>query len=97
MAVALRHRASQARRFGLSQANTEFHQGRFEDLAAIGIADRSVDVVISNCAINLSDDKPRVFAEIYRVLKPGGEPLFSDVFSDRRVPLELLDNTVLHA
>jgi len=95
--VARRHRHSQARRFGLSQANVEFRLGRFEDLAACDITDNSVDVVISNCAINLSDDKAQVFAEIYRVLKPGGELLFSDVFADRRVPPILNEDTVLHA
>jgi len=53
-------------------------------------------VVISNCVLNLSPDKPRVFAEIFRVLKPGGELFFADVFAGRRVPAELAADPVLH-
>lgn len=51
-----------------------------------GIKDATVDVVISNCVINLCADKNAVFREIWRVLRPGGELYFSDVFTDRRVP-----------
>lgn len=82
-----------AEQFGF--ANTEFKQGYIEDLAAAGIADASIDLVISNCVINLSPDKLRVFQEIFRVLKPGGELYFSDVFSDRRIPPALAQDPVL--
>ncbi len=75
--------------------NLDFRDGRIEDLAAAGIQDASVDVVISNCVLNLSPAKARVFAEILRVLKPGGELFFSDVYADRRIPRELLDDPVL--
>lgn len=75
--------------------NLDFRDGRIEDLAAAGIGDASVDVVISNCVLNLSADKARVFAEILRVLKPGGELFFADVYADRRIPRELLDDPVL--
>jgi len=95
LAVARRHQAAQAERFGFARSNVDFREGRFEDLAALGVADASVDVVISNCAINLSPDKPRVFAEIFRVLKPGGELYFSDVFADRRPPPDLADDPAL--
>jgi SAM-dependent methyltransferase len=54
-----------------------------------------VDVVVSNCVINLSPDKERVFAEIFRVLRPGGELYFSDVFADRRIPPQLAQDPVL--
>ncbi len=95
LAVARRHQAAQAERFGFVRSNVDVREGRFEDLAALGVADASVDVVISNCAINLSPDKPRVFAEIFRVLKPGGELYFADVFADRRSPPGLADDPVL--
>ncbi len=87
--VARRHIDSQMARFGYKEPNVEFHKGYIEDLKSIGIKDASVDIVISNCVINLSLDKRAVFAEIFRVLKEGGELYFSDVFADRRVPKHL--------
>ncbi|MBI1921981.1 MAG: methyltransferase domain-containing protein [Geobacter sp.] len=94
--VARRHQDSQMERFGFARPNVDFRQGYIEDLAAIDIKDNSVDLVISNCVINLSPDKERVFAEIFRVLKPGGEIYFSDVFSGRRIPAELRNDPVLY-
>lgn len=94
--VARRHVETQTRRFGYSRPNVDFKQGYIEDLAALGIEDNSVDVVISNCVLNLSPDKPRVFSEIFRVLKPGGELYFADVFAGRRVPDQLKNDPVLH-
>jgi len=73
-------------RYGYKEPNIEFKQGYIEDLAGAGLESGSVDVVVSNCVINLSPDKRRVFSEILRVLKPGGELIFSDVFADRRLP-----------
>ena len=93
LAVARRHQKFHADKFGY--ANTEFKQGFIEDLQSAGITDDSVDLVISNCVLNLSPDKPRVFREIFRVLKPGGELYFSDVFSDRRIPDPLTKDPVL--
>ena len=92
---ARRHEAAQMERFGFTRSNVEFHCGFIEDLAALGIADESVDVVVSNCVINLSPFKDQVFKEIARVLKPGGELYFSDIFSDRRVPPKFYDDPVL--
>lgn len=96
LAVARKHVDSQTRRFGFSKPNVEFKQGYIEDLAGCGIADNSVDLVISNCVINLSPDKERVFSEIFRVLKPGGELYFSDVFADRRLPDTLKNDPLLY-
>jgi arsenite methyltransferase len=93
LAVARRHQDFHAAAFGWR--NTEFRQGYIEDLRDAGIADASVDVVVSNCVLNLSPDKPRVFREIFRVLKPGGELYFSDVFADRRVPQPLAEDPVM--
>lgn len=91
--VAVRHRDWHAERFGF--ANVEFLHGHIENLATAGIGNNSIDVVVSNCVINLSPEKPRVLAEIFRVLKPGGELYFSDVFADRRIPAELRQDPVL--
>ncbi len=93
--VARRHVEAHMERFGFPEPNVEFRHGYIEDLAAAGIEDESVDVVISNCVINLSPDKERVFSEIFRVLKPGGELLFSDVFALRRVPAHLREDPML--
>lgn len=94
--VARRHLDSQMKRFGFNKPNVDFRKGYIEDLKTLGIEDNSVDVVISNCVVNLSPDKKSVYSEIFRVLKPGGELFFSDVFADRRVPRELKDDPVLY-
>ena len=93
--VARRHREAHAAKLGHARSNVDFRYGEMEDLAGAGIADASVDVVVSNCAINLSSAKERVFSEIMRVLKPGGELFFSDVFADRRLPAEMRRDPVL--
>ncbi len=96
LAVARKHLDGQMKRFGYEKPNVEFKKCFIEDMKEGGIADNSVDVVISNCVINLSPDKKAVFSEIFRVLKPGGELYFSDVFSGRRIPAELIDDQILH-
>ena len=71
---------------GYKASNMRFVQGHIELLDEAGISDESVDLVISNCVINLSPDKAQVLREAYRVLTPGGEMYFSDVYCDRRLP-----------
>ncbi len=95
LAVAQRHCDWHAERYGYARSNVDFVQGHIEDLAAAGIADNCIDAVVSNCVINLSPDKSKVLAEIFRVLKPGGELYFSDVYADRRIPQSLKLDPVL--
>jgi arsenite methyltransferase len=71
-------------------SNVEFRLGEIENLP---VADNKVDVVISNCVINLCPDKKRVFGEIYRVLKPGGRLMVSDIVLNKELP-ESLKNSV---
>ena len=96
LAVARRHEDFHAAAFGYDAPNTAFKKGYIERLDALGLADSSFDIIVSNCVINLSPDKPAVLREAFRLLKPGGELYFSDVYADRRVPQDLLDDPVLY-
>ncbi len=69
-------------------ANVEFRHGLIEDLP---VEDASVDVILSNCVINLSPEKDRVFREAHRVLKPGGRMLVSDIVLEAPLPPEIAE------
>lgn len=96
LAIARRHQDYHARQFGYPQSNVEFLEGYIEQLDQLNLADNSFDVVVSNCVINLSPDKLKVLKEAFRVLKPGGEFYFSDVYADRRLADELRRDPVLY-
>ncbi|MBH25513.1 MAG: methyltransferase type 11 [Myxococcales bacterium] len=90
--IARRNVAPIMENIGFDEPNVEFLEGRIEE---IPVESGTVDVVISNCVINLSDNKERVFSEIRRVLKPGGEFYISDIVADRRIPARLQEDTTL--
>jgi SAM-dependent methyltransferase len=74
-------------------ASVEFRLGEIENLP---VADYSVDLVISNCVVNLSPDKRRVFAEVFRVLKGGGRIMVSDIVLLKPLPKLILDSAVAY-
>lgn len=74
--------------------NVEFRLGEIE---ALPVADKSIDVIISNCVINLSPDKPSVYREAFRVLKPGGRIAVSDVVAREVLAEDVKNDLALHS
>lgn len=83
----LQRAEANAARLGLD--HVEFRQGLIEELP---VADGTVDVIISNCVVNLAPDKTRVFSEAVRVLRPGGRVVVSDIVSDGPLPSSVTDD-----
>ncbi len=95
LAVANKHIDYHTEKFGYDRPNVEFIKGNIEKLDELGLEEGSFDLIISNCVINLATDKQKVLNDVYKLLKPGGEMFFSDVYSDRRVSQKLQDDPVL--
>ncbi len=93
--VAQRHQEHMAGVFGYSSSNVEFVQDIIENMDQHFTAD-SLDMVTSNCVINLLADKEPVLAQVYSLLRRGGEFYFSDVYVDRRLPVEVTTDPMLH-
>lgn len=90
--VARRNVEPVTRALGYDEPNVRFEQSVIERLP---LADSSVDVVLSNCVINLCEDKRVAFSEIFRVLKPGGRFVISDVFCPQEVPMYMKNDRAL--
>ena len=94
LAVAREHLDFHAEQFGY--ANVSFLEGTIEALEALPLEPGSFDVIVSNCVLNLSTDKAAVLQGVKRLLKPGGELYFSDVYVDRRLPEAVRRDPVLY-
>lgn len=96
LAVARAHIDFHTDAFGYAKPNVAFHKGYIERLEELDLEEGSFDIIVSNCVINLAMDKAAVLRAAHKLLKPGGEMYFSDVYADRRVPQALREDEVLY-
>jgi len=90
LAMARRNAPIVMANLGYHSPNVEFRKGHAEN---IPVEDGSIDLIISNCVINLAPDKAKVFREMYRVIRPGGRFTISDIVADQPVPNYLIHDT----
>lgn len=95
LAVANAHVDYHREKWGYQRSNVRFIQGDIERLDELDLPDGHFDVIISNCVINLASNKRAVLEQAYRLLKPGGEMYFSDIYCNRRIPAQLQQDPVL--
>jgi len=93
--VARSHVDEFTQKMGYAKPNIAFKKGMIEFLAEAGVEPESVDLVISNCVVNLSPNKELVIKGVYDALREGGEFYFSDVYCDRRLPQSARDHEVM--
>ncbi|MGI0120053.1 methyltransferase domain-containing protein [Zooshikella sp. RANM57] len=96
IAVANKYKDYHQKQFGYEKNNVTFYQGYIEDLLSLELKPNSFDIIVSNCVINLSPAKNKVFEQAYKLLKNGGELYFSDVYASRRIPSDLQNDTALY-
>ena len=96
LAVANRHIAYHTKKFGYQQPNIAFKKGEIEKLDELGLGKASLDLIISNCVINLSTNKKKVLKDCFSLLREGGEMYFSDVYVNKRIPKELGTDPVVY-
>lgn len=96
LAVANKHIQFHTDKFGYSKPNVEFIKGHLEELEKTDIEPSSLDLIISNCVINLSTNKKKVLKDCFSLLKNGGEMYFSDVYVNKRIPKELAQDPVIY-
>lgn len=95
ISVARKYLGEQTEKYGYSKPNVDFIEDGIENMSR-HVEEASLDMITSNCVLNLLKDKELVFHEIFRALKQGGELYFSDVYCDRRLPAEIRQDPVLH-
>lgn len=93
--IARTHAQWHADRFDHARPNTRFLEGEIDRLAALDLPFGEVDLIVSNCVINLVPDKSAVFAGAAKLLRPGGRMVFSDIFTDTDIPAELARDPVI--
>ncbi len=94
--VARRHLQYHTERFGYVSANIQFLEGEAERLDDLALEEDTFDIVVSNCVLNLVDDKASVLRTVFRLLITGGEFYFADVYTDRRIPEDLRSDPMLY-
>lgn len=94
--IANKHKDHHSQSFNHKTSNVEFIEGYLEKLEQLGLEENSFDIIVSNCVLNLSTNKLAVLKSAYKLLKPGGEFYFSDVYADRRIPNHLQNDPVLY-
>jgi ubiquinone/menaquinone biosynthesis C-methylase UbiE len=87
--VAQKHIDYHTEKFGYKYSNVKFINGNIDNLDQLDLEEGSFDLIISNCVINLATQKQKIFNDVFKLLKTGGEMYFSDVYSDRRISPEL--------
>lgn len=92
--VANRHKQWHADKFGFQ--NVEFLEGQIEKLHDTVLEDESIDLIVSNCVVNLATDKQSVLKGVHSLLTKGGEFYFSDIYADRRIPSHLKTDPILY-